>query len=119
MKMHIMAHFWPILQACWQFSARLAIAFVPRRSQSCWQVRYKLFDRKWHSVTNRQRRLDWAKRMAGAMYDRTRLREEEGLPQKPKRFDAIARECIKTLDMEIERGIRRETNKDYIRTINK
>ena len=90
-----------------------------RPDSAVWQVRYKLFDRKWHCVSTRQRRLDWAKRVAGEMYDRARFREEEGLPQKTKRFDAIARECIKTLEMEIERGIRRETNKDYIRTINK
>jgi integrase len=90
-----------------------------RPDSAVWQVRYKLFDRKWHCVSTRQRRLDWAKRVAGEMYDRARFREEEGLPQKTKRFDAIARECIKVLEMEIERGIRRETNKDYIRTINK
>jgi hypothetical protein len=53
------------------------------------------------------------------MYDRARFREEEGLPQKTRRFDAIARECCKALEQEIERGIRRETNKDYLRTINK
>jgi hypothetical protein len=32
-------------------------------------------------------------RVAGEMYDRARFREEEGLPQKTKRFDAIARVC--------------------------
>lgn len=90
-----------------------------RPDSAVWQVRYKLFDRKWHSITTRQRRLDWAMRVAGEMYDRARFREEEGLPQKTKRFDVIARECCKTLEMEIEHGIRRETNKDYIRTINK
>ena len=52
------------------------------------------------------------------MYDRARFREEEGLPQKTRRFDVIARECIKTLELEIERGIRRETNRDYIRAMN-
>jgi len=89
-----------------------------RPGSAVWQVRYKLFDRKWHCVTTRQRRLDWAKRVAGEMYDRARFREEEGLPQKTKRFDVIARECIKTLELEIERGIRRETNRDYIRAMN-
>ena len=89
-----------------------------RPGSRVWQVRYKLFDRKWHCVTTRQRRLDWAKRVAGEMYDRARFREQEGLPQKTKRFDVIARECIKTLELEIERGIRRETNRDYIRAMN-
>ena len=30
----------------------------------------------------------------------------------------IARECIKALEREIEQGIRRETNRDYIRATN-
>jgi len=89
-----------------------------RPDSKVWQVRYKLFDRKWHCVSTRQRRLDWAMRAACEMYDRARFREEEGLPQKTKRFDAIARGCIKALEMEIERGIRRETNRDYIRAMN-
>ena len=89
-----------------------------RPDSKVWQVRYKLFDRKWHCMSTRQRRLDWAMRAACEMYDRARFREEEGLPQKTKRFDAIARGCIKALEMEIERGIRRETNRDYIRAMN-
>ncbi len=40
----------------------------------------------------------------GVMYDRARFREEEGLPQKTRRFDAIARECCKALEQEIERA---------------
>jgi hypothetical protein len=90
-----------------------------RPGSRVWQVRYKLFDRKWHCVTTRQRRLDWAKRVAGEIYDRARFREEGGLPQKTKRFEVIAWEGIKTLELEIERGIRRETNRDYIRAMNK
>ena len=38
--------------------------------------------------------------------------------KKTKRFDVIARECIKTLYLAFERGIRRETNRDYIRAMN-
>jgi hypothetical protein len=95
------------------------VVLYQRSDSSVWQVRYKLSDRRWHCVTTRHRRLDWAMRVAGEMYDRARFREEEGLPQKTKRFDAIARECCKALEQEIERGIRRETNKDYLRTINK
>ena len=89
-----------------------------RPDSRVWQVRYKLFDRKWHCATTKQRRLDWAMRVAGEMYDRARFREEEGLPQKTKRFDAIARECVKALELEMERGIRQQTNRDYIRAIN-
>ncbi len=89
-----------------------------RPGSAVWQVRYKLFDRRWHCVTTRQRQLEWAKRVVGEIYDRTRFREEEGLPQQTKRFDVIARECIKTLERDIEQGIRRETNRDYIRAMN-
>ena len=89
-----------------------------RPGSAVWQVRYKLFDRRWHCVTTRQRQLEWAKRVVGEIYDRARFREEEGLPQQTKRFDVIARECIKTLERDIEQGIRRETNRDYIRAMN-
>jgi hypothetical protein len=89
-----------------------------RPGSSVWQVRYKLFDRRWRCVTTHQRQLEWAKRVAGELYDRARFREEKGLPQKTKRFDVIARECIKTLYLAFERRIRRETNRDYIRAMN-
>jgi len=90
-----------------------------RPDSRVWQVRYKLFDERWRCLSTRQRRLDWAMRVAGEMYDRARFRQEEGLPQKTRRFDAVAKECIKVLELEIERGLRKETNKDYVRTINK
>ena len=89
-----------------------------RPGSSVWQVRYKLLDRRWHCVTTRQRQLDGAKRVACEIYDRARFREDEGLPKRTKRFDVIARECIKALEREIEQGIRRETNRDYIRATN-
>ena len=81
-------------------------------------MRYKLFDRRWHCVTTRQRQLEWAERAACEIYGRARFREDEGLPQRTKRFDVIARECIKALEREIEQSIRRETNRDYIRATN-
>jgi integrase len=89
-----------------------------RPSSKVWQVRYKLFDRKWRCVSTRQRQLEWAKKVAGEIYDRARFREEEGLPQKSVRFDSLANECIRVLKVEIERGIRANTNMDYIRAMN-
>ena len=89
-----------------------------RPSSKVWQVRYKLFDRKWRCVSTRQRQLEWAKKVAGEIYDRARFREEEGLPQKSVRFGALANECIRVLKVEIERGIRANTNMDYIRAMN-
>lgn len=94
------------------------VVLYKRPTSRVWQVRYKLRDRKWHCASTRQRQLEWAKKTAGEMYDRARFREEEGIPQKIKRFDALARSCIAALELEIERGIRRETNRDYIRAIN-
>lgn len=94
------------------------VVLYKRPASRVWQVRYKLRDRKWHCASTRQRQLEWAKKTAGEMYDRARFREEEGIPQKIKRFDALARSCIAALELEIERGIRRETNRDYIRAIN-
>lgn len=89
-----------------------------RPTSRVWQVRYKLFDRKWRCVSTKQRQLEWAKRVAGEIYDRARFREEEGLPQKYVRFDSLANECIRILKIEIERGIRANTNMDYIRAMN-
>jgi integrase len=89
-----------------------------RPSSKVWQVRYKLFDRKWRCVSTRQRQLEWAKKVAGEIYDRARFREEEGLPQKSVRFDSLANECIRVLKVEIERGIPANTNMDYIRAMN-
>ena len=89
-----------------------------RPTSRIWQVRYKLFDRKWRCVSTKQRQLDWAKRVAGELYDKARFREEEGLPQKSVRFGTLANECIRVLKVEIERGIRPNTNMDYIRAMN-
>ena len=85
-----------------------------RPDSQVWQVRYKLYDRKWRCVSTRHRQLEWAKKAAGEIYDRARFRQEEGLPQKSIRFDALANECLKLLQVEIERGIRTNTNMDYI-----
>jgi hypothetical protein len=89
-----------------------------RPDSRVWQVRYKLFDRKWRCVSTRHRQLDWARKAAGKIYDRARFRQEEGLPQKSIRFDALAKECLNILKVEIERGIRPNTNMDYIRAMN-
>ena len=81
-------------------------------------MRFKLYSRRWRCVSTRHRQLDWAKRAAVEIYDRARFREEEGLPQKSIRFDALAKECIRILKVDIERGIRPITNMDYIRAMN-
>jgi len=89
-----------------------------RPTSRVWQVRYKLNDHKWHCLSTKQRQLDHAKKTAAELYDRARFRQDEGIPQKSKRFDVLARSCIAALELEISQGIRRETNRDYIRAIN-
>jgi hypothetical protein len=44
------------------------VVLYQRSDSSVWQVRYKLADRRWHCVSTRHRRLDWAMRVAGEMY---------------------------------------------------
>ena len=44
------------------------VVLYQRSDSSVWQVRYKLSDRRWHCVSTRHRRLDWAMRVAGEMY---------------------------------------------------
>ena len=90
-----------------------------RPDSRVWQVRYKLFDERWRCLSTRQRRLDWAMRVAGEMYDRARFREEVGLPQQVKRFSVAADACLKQLDREIEQGLRPRTNNDYKQVINR
>jgi integrase len=94
------------------------VVLYRRPYSSFWQVRYKLFSKRWHCVSTKQRRLDWAMRVAGEMYDRARFKEEEGLPQTSRRFDAVAKTAIRQMELDIERGIKPMTNKDYIRAIN-
>ena len=40
------------------------------------------------------------------------------MPQQAKRFEAIAQLCVKSLEREIEQGIRVEINWDYVRVMN-
>ena len=94
------------------------LVLYQRPTSRVWQVRYRLYDRHWRCRSTGHYRLEWAKRAAGEIYDKARFREEEGLPQQTKRFDAIARLCITSLEREIEQGIRRETNRDYVRAMN-
>jgi len=94
------------------------VVLYQRPTSRVWQARYKLADRKWHCFSTKQRQLENAKKAAAELYDRARFRQEEGIPQKTKRFDALARSCIAALELEIAGGIRRETNRDYIRAIN-
>jgi len=82
-----------------------------------WQVRFKLGDLKWLRFTTKHKELAYAKKAAGEMYDRARFKEEMRIPQRTRRFSAVADECLKLLQQEIEQGLRPMTNKDYQRVI--
>lgn len=93
------------------------VVLYKRERSDVWQVRFKLFDQKWHRATTKHRDLQFAKRVAGDIYDRAKFKEEVGIPLSTKRFGAVAEECLKRLDEEIAAGLRPMTNKDYQRVI--
>jgi integrase len=96
-----------------------AVVLYKREHSDVWQIRFKLFDRRWHRYSSKYKELTYAKRVAGEMYDRARFREEVGLPQQVKRFSVAADACLKQLDREIEQGLRPRTNNDYKQVINR
>lgn len=96
-----------------------AVVLYKRERSDVWQIRFKLFDRRWYRYSSKYKELTYAKRVAGEMYDRARFREEVGLPQQVKRFSVAADACLKQLDREIEQGLRPRTNNDYKQVINR
>ncbi len=94
-----------------------AVVLYKRTKSSAWQVRFKLFDRRWHRFTTKYKELAYARRVAGEMYDRARFKEEMGLPLRTKRFGAVAELCHQQLQAEREQGLRPMTNRDYQRVI--
>ena len=96
-----------------------AVVLYRRDRSKVWQVRFKLFDNRWHRHSSKYKELTYAKRVAGEMYDRARFREEVGLPQQVKRFGVAADACLKQLDREIEQGLRPRTNNDYKQVIHR
>ena len=96
-----------------------AVVLYRRDRSKVWQVRFKLFDNRWHRHSSKYKELTYAKRVAGDMYDRARFREEVGLPQQVKRFGVAADACLKQLDREIEQGLRPRTNNDYKQVIHR
>lgn len=95
------------------------VILYKRPDSSVWQVRFKLFDRKWYCYSTRHNNLEYAKRAASEMYDEVRFKEKMGLGHSRKKFEFIARECIKEIEKEIAAGIKPMTNNDYIRAINR
>jgi len=95
------------------------VVLYKRERSSIWQMRFKLYDQRWHRATTRHRDLGYARRAAGEIYDRARFKEELGIPQTTRRFGAAAAQCLLQLEAEIEQGLRPMTNRDYQRVIRK
>lgn len=95
------------------------VVLYKRDRSQIWQVRFKLFDLKWHCFTTKHRDLEYARRVATTMYDRARFSEELGLPLRTKSFGIVAHACLKQLDLEIEQGIKPRSCEDYKRVIQK
>ena len=95
------------------------VVLYKRANSRVWQARFKLYDRKWHSYSTKHYSLEFAKRIAGEIYDEARFRERAGIAFIRRKYEAIARECIKEIESEREAGIKLMTNRDYIRAINK
>ncbi len=96
-----------------------AVVLYKRTKSGVWQVRFKLWDRQWHRFTTKYKELEYARRVAGDLYDRARFKEEMGLPLRTKRFAAVAQLCSQQLEQEVQQGLRPMTNKDYQRVIRK
>ena len=96
-----------------------AVVLHKRADSTIWQVRFKLYDRRWHVMSTKQHDLDYAKQAACEMYDEARFRERYGLAPTRRKFHAIAEVTVKDLSAEIKAGIKPSTNTDYIRVINK
>jgi hypothetical protein len=67
-----------------------AVVLHKRADSTIWQVRFKLYDRRWHSMTTKQHDLEYAKQVACEMYDEARFRERYGLAPTRRKFHAIA-----------------------------
>jgi hypothetical protein len=55
------------------------VVLFKRPDSESWQVRFRLYDRKWHRFSTHHRDLSFAKRAAGELYDRAKFKEELGM----------------------------------------
>jgi integrase len=95
------------------------VVLYKRERSRVWQMRYKLFGKQWRRVSTKHRNLDYAIKVAGDIYDEARFRERLGVSHSTKKFGVIAKVCLQDLENEIAAGIKPQTNRDYVRAINK
>ena len=96
-----------------------AVVLYRRAGSLVWQVRFKLWDQRWHRLSTRHRDKDLATRAAGDIYDRAKFCEASGVPLSTRRFGAVAALTLQALEAEIEQGVRPMSNRDYQRVITK
>ena len=82
-----------------------AVVLHKRADSTVWQVRFKLYDRRWHAMSTKQHDLEYAKQAACEIYDEARFRERYGLAPTRRKFHAIAEVTVKDLAAEIKAGI--------------
>ena len=51
------------------------ITLYKRERSKQWQMRFRLFDKKWHRVSTGYEDLEYSKKKAGDIYDRARFME--------------------------------------------
>ena len=93
------------------------ITLYKRERSNQWQMRFRLFDKKWHRISTGYEDLEYAKRKAGDIYDRARFMEELGLPPLNKRFDLAAEALKAQLQSDLDNGVGKKIYVDYISVI--
>jgi len=93
------------------------ITLYKRERSKQWQMRFRLYDKKWHRVSTGYEDLEYAKKKAGDIYDRARFMEELGLPPLNKRFDTAAESTKLELKTDLENGVGKKIYVDYISVI--
>jgi integrase len=90
-----------------------------RSSSSCWQMRFKLANGKWHSQSTNTDDLEQAKINAEHIYQTALIKTEAGLTVITKTFKQIAVEELANMAHAIASGIGKRTYRDYSFAINK
>jgi len=93
------------------------ITLYKREKSHQWQMRFRLYDPKWHRVSTGYEDLEYAKKRAGEIYDRARFFEEVGIPPTNKRFDIVARNLKASLESDLTNGVGKKVYVDYISVI--
>jgi integrase len=95
------------------------VVLYKRGASARWQARFKLDDAKWRRISTKQRNLDYAIKAACEAYDRARFLHAEHLPITSKRFEAVARLAVETMEQQLGSGTGKVVYRTYIQAINR